>query len=218
MTHEGDVSVHRVVTDADFIGVVSVLDAIYRKEKGWVLDAEGQAPASDRERDDVSWFLASVEGAPVGVLRVLYTPPIEQYAKYQFRRINPKFSIKAYLRDKKFVEIGRFAVTQEYRARFTVATALMQAATHEIVDRGFTHLLTDVFEDDPHSPYGFHTRIMGFHPVATHDRGELRSTSRRITLVLDLKAAYKRLKSRGGRLFRLLTRNWDVAAHRRMAV
>jgi hypothetical protein len=40
-------------------------------------------------------------------------------------------------------------------------------------------------------------QVIGFHPVATHDVGELQSRSRRITLVLDLSAAYKRLKARG---------------------
>jgi hypothetical protein len=78
--------------------------------------------------------------------------------------------------------------------------------------------VTDVFEDDPHSPYGFHTRVIGFHPVATHDMGELQSRSRRITLVLDLRAAYKRLKASGNWVFRYLTGGWPDALHRRLAV
>jgi hypothetical protein len=94
----------------------------------------------------------------------------------------------------------------------------MRAATAETVSRSFTHFVTDVFEDDPHSPYGFHTRVIGFHPVATHDVGELQSCSRRITLVLDLSAAYKRLKASGNWVFRYLTGDWPDTLHRRLAV
>jgi hypothetical protein len=59
---------------------------------------------------------------------------------------------------------------------------------------------------------------MGFFPVATHDVGELRCRSRRITLVLDLKAAYQRLQRNGNWLYRYLTEPWDRALHQRMAV
>ncbi len=98
-----------------------------------------------------------------------------------------------------------------------LAAALMRAATEDMVELGYTHLITDVFEDDVHSPLGFHTRVMGFLPVATHDHGELNCASRRITLVLDLKSSYQRLKARGNWLYRYLTRDWDDALHRRFA-
>jgi hypothetical protein len=58
---------------------------------------------------------------------------------------------------------------------------------------------------------------MGFHPVATHDFGELRCRSRRITMVLDLRAAYRRLKERGNWMYRYLTCEWDERLHRQMA-
>jgi hypothetical protein len=58
---------------------------------------------------------------------------------------------------------------------------------------------------------------MGFEPVATHDRGELNCDSRRITLVLDLKSSYKRLKARGNWVFRYLTAGWPDALHRQFA-
>ena len=90
--------------------------------------------------------------------------------------------------------------------------------TRETVERGFTHYITDVFENDPHSPYGFHTRVMGFDPVATHDLGELACASRRITLILDLKAAYQRLRRRRGWIYRALTADWDEGLHGRFAV
>ena len=89
------------------------------------------------------------------------------------------------------------------------------AGVHEA--RGYTHVITDVFEDDVHSPLGFHTRVMGFVPVATHDVGELNCTSRRITLVLDLKSSYRRLKARGNWVYRYLTAHWPDTLHQRLA-
>jgi hypothetical protein len=59
---------------------------------------------------------------------------------------------------------------------------------------------------------------MGFAPVATHDHGELNCRSRRITLILDLKAAYRHLRHRQSWIFRSLTADWDEGLHRRLAV
>ena len=67
------------------------------------------------------------------------------------------------------------------------------------------------------SPLGFHTRVLGFRPVATHDVGELHCRSRRITLVLDLRAAYARLKRHGNWIYRYLTSQWDERLHRQLA-
>jgi len=53
-----------------------------------------------------------------------------------------------------------------------------------------------VFEDDPHSPYQFHTRQLGFERIGTHRRGELACASRRILLVLDLERSYRQLRAR----------------------
>jgi hypothetical protein len=92
----------------------------------------------------------------------------------------------------------------------------MRAATVEGLERGTTHLLTDVFEDDPHSPYGFHTRVLGFRPIATHDMGELNSKSRRITLLLDLSACYKRLRARNHWFYRFLASELPEQVHERL--
>ena len=121
------------------------------------------------------------------------------------------------MRQHRIAEVGRFAVVAEERGNLLLAAALMRAATEEMVARGYTHLITDVFEDDPHSPLGFHTRVMGFRPVDTHERGELNCDSRRITLVLDLKSSYQRLKGRGNWVFRYLTAGWPDALHRQFA-
>jgi hypothetical protein len=98
-----------------------------------------------------------------------------------------------------------------------LAAALMCAATQKMMARGYTHVITDVFEDDPHSPLGFHTRVMGFRPVATRDHGELNCRSRRITLLLDLKSSYRRLKAQGNWIYRYLTARWPAALHQRFA-
>ena len=110
-----------------------------------------------------------------------------------------------FLKQHRIAEVGRFAVVAEHRGNMMLAAALMRAATEEMVVPGYTHVITDVFEDDPHSPLGFHTRVMGFRPVATHDRGELNCKSRRITLLLDLASSYRRLKARGNWIYRYLT-------------
>jgi hypothetical protein len=151
------------------------------------------------------------------VLRVLYDPPLALYAKYGFRPLDSSLDVESFVRQHKIAEIGRFAVLPRHRRRMMLAAELMRAATAEVVARGYTHFVTDVFEDDAHSPYGFHTRVMGFHPVATHDFGELQCRSRRITMVLDLRAAYWRLKMRGNWIYRYLTGQWDERLHRQLA-
>jgi len=212
------VQASRVIDEAGRRQVVEVLRATYQLEKRWVADPDMHAPPADLDRDDIAWFIAHIRGRPAGVLRVHYAPPLAQYAANGFKLLDPSVNVDEFIRRHRVAEIGRFAVLPRYRRQFLLAAALMRVATAETVARGFTHFVTDVFEDDPHSPYGFHTRVIGFHPVATHDVGELQSRSRRITLVLDLRAAYKRLKASGNWVFRYLTGGWPEALHRRLAV
>lgn len=197
---------------------LEVLRTTYSDEKKWVSDVEEQLPAGDLEREDISWFVACVDDKPVGVLRVLYDPPLELYAKYGFELSDDGIDVEAFIRNNRIAEIGRFAVVPEYRGFIVVVAALMRSASTDTVSRGYTHYITDVFENDPHSPYQFHTRVMGFQQVATHEVGELRHEGRRITLVLDLKAAYNRLRAKGNWIFRFLTESWDEGLHRRMHV
>jgi hypothetical protein len=191
--------------------------ATYHREKRWVADPESQFPTGDLTRSDMSWFLVTVRGKPAGVVRVLYDPPLALYAKYGFKPIDPSVAVVDFVRQHRIAEIGRFAVVPRYRRRIMMAAELMRVATAEVVVRRYTHFVTDVFEDDPHSPYGFHTRVMGFHPVATHDVGELHCRSRRITMVLDLRAAYFRLKARSNWMYRYLTGQWDESLHELLA-
>jgi hypothetical protein len=193
------------------------LSATYQREKGWVNDPELQFPLADLERQDIDWFIARIEGRPLGVLRTLYDPPLAQYAKYGLKLIDARVDVEAFLRQHRIAEVGRFAIVPPCRGNVMLAATLMRAATEQIVARNYSHVITDVFEDDPHSPLGFHTRVMGFRPVATHDHGELNCKSRRITLLLDLKSSYRQLKARGNWVFRYLTARWPDALHRRFA-
>jgi len=206
----------KVVDEAGRQMVAEVLRATYEREKRWVADAEAQVPPCEIGDRAVSWFLVRVRGRPAGTVRILYEPPLEAYAKYGLKMLDDTMQVESFIRQNRIAEIGRFAVIPRYRRRFTVAAALMRAVAEETLARGYTHYVTDVFEDDPHSPYGFHTRIMGFFPVATHDVGELHCRSRRITLVLDLRSAYKRLRTQANWVYRYLTPNWDEALHQQL--
>jgi hypothetical protein len=205
----------RVSSETERLQVIDVLRQTYAGEKGWIVDPESQIPSTDLKRQSIAWYVTTMGGEPVGVLRILFDPPIEQYAKYGLKLIDPSFKVDELLAGSRIAEVGRFAVVARRRGRFTVATSLMRAAFSEIIARGYTHLVTDVFEDDPHSPYGFHTRVIGFKPIATHEVGELRSRSRRITLVLDMKAAYLRLRDHSRWLFQNLTLGWSERMHRK---
>ncbi|MFV0298997.1 MAG: N-acyl amino acid synthase FeeM domain-containing protein, partial [Hyphomicrobiaceae bacterium] len=199
---------HRVTTEADRVQVMDVLRQTYAREKGWIAEPESQIPASDLSSGNIVWFVTLMDGEPVGVLRIFFDPPVAQYAKYGLTFMDPSFKVDELIANSRIAEVGRFAVVAKRRGRFNVATSLMSAAFSELIARDYTHLVTDVFEDDPHSPYGFHTRVIGFQPIATHEVGELMTRSRRITLVLDISAAYRRLRERSRWLFLTLTRNW----------
>jgi hypothetical protein len=212
--HEHPIT-RRVTSEAQRQQVIEVLRQTYAGEKGWIVEPEGQIPSEDLGCGSVAWFVTTLGGEPVGVLRIRFDPPLEQYAKYSLELIDPTFRVDELLAASRIAEVGRFAVVAGMRGRFTVATSLMRAAFSEIIARGYTHLVTDVFEDDPHSPYGFHTRVIGFKPIATHEIGELRSRSRRITLLLDMKAAYVRLRDHSRWLFQNLTLGWSERMHRK---
>lgn len=210
--------VFRVQDEAGRAAALEVIRATYRDEKGWVQDEAPQLPAEDLTRPEVSWFVVQHQGQPIGVLRVLYDPPLEIYAQYGFQLLDREIDVAAFLRSHRIAEVGRFAVVPEYRKHILAVAALIREAITETVARGYTHYITDVFEDDPHSPYEFHTRVLGFAPVATHEVGELNCRSRRITMVLDIKQAYDRLKAAHNWIYRFITEYWDERHHNRLMV
>lgn len=166
-------------------------------------------PASDLVNEDMVWFMAECEGRCVGLTRVLYKIPFELYSQYGFSVTVPGIDVEKFVRENKIAEVGRFAVLPEFRRKIIVAATLMRAAAMETILRGFTHFITDVFEADPNSPYGFHSRVLGFQTVATHDQGELKCESRRITMLLDLKEAFDRLQKKRSWVFRYITQGWN---------
>jgi hypothetical protein len=217
MIDETRIAAERIGDEAGRSAALEVLAATYQREKGWIADPVRQFPSCDLDRADIAWFVVRLDRRPIGVLRTLYDPPILQYASYGLKLLGGPVDIEGLLGQKRIAEVGRFAVLAEHRGNVLPAAALMRAAAEEMVTRGYTHIITDVFEDDPHSPLGFHTRVMGFLPVATHEHGELDCRSRRITLVLDLKLSYQRLKARGNWVYRYLTAHWPDTLHRRLA-
>ena len=179
-------------------------------------DDEKLIAAADIESQVVSWFVATANGMPVGVLRVLCEPPADLYKACGFKMAVPDLDIDAFIREHTIAEIGRFAIVPEMRRNIRVAATLMSAAARDTIARGFTHYITDVFEGERHSPYKFHSRVMGFQVVATHETGELNCSCRRITMLLDLKATYLRLRLTNNWIFRTLTNGWDERLHQRL--
>jgi ribosomal protein S18 acetylase RimI-like enzyme len=210
------VSVRRAATEEDRRLALRVLSITYRREKQWVRDEAQMFPEADLQNSSVSWFLALVGRMPAGVIRVLYDLPLHEYREYALNVV-VGLDIESFLRENKIAEIGRFAVRPRFRNMFGVASHLMKAATEETVRRGYSHFITDVFEGERHSPYYFHKRVIGFETVATHDTGELNCRLRRITMLLNLREAYQRLRLNRSRFYRFLTEGWDDALHRRLS-
>lgn len=195
---------------------VKVLQSTYVNEKHWIQDEEKFFPLSDLEAKDISWFVASNATQPIGVLRVMYNPPLELYKEYGMQALESGLDVEAFVKNNRIAEIGRFAVVPEFRKFIVVAAALMREASRETVANDYTHYVTDIFEGEVHSPYDFHTRVMGFQPVATHDVGELNCPNRRITMVLDLKSAYQRIQTKQKWIYRYLTKDWDDSLHEKL--
>jgi hypothetical protein len=195
---------------------LAVMRATYRDEKNWIRSDDQLVDPEDLGRPEISWFVARQEGMPVGVLRVLYEPPLDLYAKYGFKLAVPGLDLEEFIRCHRIAEIGRFAVVPEHRSNFLVAAGLMREAVAETIRRDFSHYLTDVFEGELHSPYAFHRRVLGFEVVATHDTGELNCENRRITMLLELRASYRKLQKSGSWFYRYLTEGWTEEMHASM--
>jgi len=203
--------VSRLEDEADRQRALAVMRATYRDEKHWLNQDDKLVDPAELGAPAVSWFLATREEQPVGVLRILYAPPLDLYASYGFQLVAKDLDLDTFIRTHRIAEIGRFAVVPEQRGHLLVSAALMRAAVAETVDRGFTHYITDVFEGEQHSPLEFHTRVLGFEVVATHEVGELNCPNRRITLLLDIPRNLRRIRESGNWLYRYLTEDWPPA-------
>ncbi|MBX3733889.1 MAG: GNAT family N-acetyltransferase [Verrucomicrobiae bacterium] len=213
-SHRNDIRVARLEGEAGRQRALAVMQATYRDEKNWLNRDDQLVDPAELADPDVSWFLATRNDTPVGVLRALYAPPLDLYATYGFQLVTRELDLAAFIRNHRIAEIGRFAVVAPQRGQVLVSAALMRAALAEAVDRGFTHYITDVFEGEAHSPLEFHKRVLGFEVVATHEVGELNCPNRRITLLLDIRRGLRRLRDSGNWLFRHLTEGWSAARFR----
>lgn len=205
----------RVSSPAERTLAIDVMKATYKQEKNWITRDEKLFPDSELGNTSVSWFVVLENSRPIGTLRVLYDLPLDLYKEYGFKMIGG-IDLDAFIRTNRIAEIGRFAVLPEFRKHPVVVGALMREASRETVERGYSHYVTDIFEGEAHSPYNFHTRVLGFQPVATHDTGELNCPNRRITLILDLAEAYTRIRAQGGWLYRFFTTGWPPEIHDRL--
>lgn len=197
------VQARKVLTPEDRAQALTVIETVYLQEKQWIRDPAAEVPADAANRRDQSWFLVTADGEPAGVIRLVYDPPLEMPAEYGIT-LEPSVDLDALQRHGRFVDIGRFMIVPRYRRNIRVVMKLMRAAIIEVVSRGYTHFLTDVFEDDPHSPLRFHTQVLGFERIGTHRHGELSCASSRIILILDIARAYQRLKKRENKVFKEL--------------
>jgi hypothetical protein len=194
-----------------------VVEEVYLKEKQWIRQADNEISAHICQEERYSWFLATANDKPAGVLRLFYDPPLILPAEYQVS-LREGVNLDKIGTNKKFVEIGRFMILPEYRQKYHVALRLMGTAVREVVERGYTHFITDVFEGEPHSPLKFHTTILGFEVIGSHLHGELNCSLTRIILILDIVKAYKRLKERRQRLCQSLFSDWQHIMEKKLAV
>lgn len=204
------VAIDKVLDPASRAAALAVLEQVYFQEKRWIRDVESEIPTAFDELAPKSWYVATIGGEPAGAIRLSYDPDLALPAEYGVT-LEPGIDLDRLRAAGRFVDIGRFMIVPRHRRNVRIALQLMQAAIVEVVERGYTHFLTDVFESDPHSPLGFHTRVLGFERIATHRRGELACESVRVLLILDIARAYRRLKVRGNRIFRQVASALDEA-------
>lgn len=194
----------KVLTEQDRQDALGVFQEVYLQEKNWINDLQSEIPDDYQTNEKFSWFLVRVENEPAGVIRMAYDPPLELPTDFE-SKLDQDIDLDAVARLCRFVEVGRFMIKDTYRRNMRVAINLMLAGITEVAERGYTHFITDVFENDPHSPLQFHTRVLGFQRIGTHRYGELHCNSMRIILVLDIVRSYHRLKSKKNKMFRDMT-------------
>jgi hypothetical protein len=210
------VDVKKVSTDEDVRGALEVIEEVYLREKGWIHLLDRQIPEDVARDDRVSWFLCRVRNKPAGVLRLLYDPRIEIPSEYGVM-LNDGVDLQKLSAAGRFVEIGRFAVKPVFRRNLFVALRLMRSAIREVVERNYTHFITDVFEGEANSPFHFHTRLLGFEVIGRHLHGDLDCSCTRIILTLDILKAYQRLKRNRSRILSSLTEDFTDELEKKLA-
>ena len=210
------VDVKKVSAEEDIRDALEVIEEVYLREKGWIHLMDRQIPEDVARDDKVSWFLCRVRGRPAGVLRLVYDPLIDVPAEYGVT-LNEGVDLKQLAAAGRFVEIGRFAVRPLFRRNIFVALRLMRSAIREVVERNYTHFITDVFEGEANSPFHFHTRSLGFEVIGRHLRGDLDCSCTRIILTLDILKAYRRMKRKKSRVLSTLTEDFTDELEKKLA-
>lgn len=193
-----------------------VIEQVYLKEKKWISSVEAEIPVDIASSTKYSWFLAIVNDRPAGVLRLYYDPPLEFPPDLKVT-LYKDFDLKKIAETSRFVEIGRFMILPSQRKNILIALRLMRIAIQEVVERDYSHFITDVFENEPNSPFHFHTKILGFEVIGTHLHGELSCNLTRIILTLDILKAYQRLKERRNRVYLSLTEGFRDLLDKKLA-
>jgi hypothetical protein len=197
------ITVTKVLSAHERLEALSVIEEVFVKEKQWMNDVNEQIADNPVADERHSWFIARVGGRTAGVMRLFYDPPME-LPESCHPIFEPGIEL-ASLRDAgRYVEIGRFMIRHEYRRQYRVALRLMRAATAEVLERDYTHFITDVFKGEEHSPLHFHTRVLGFEVIGSHLYGELNCSATRIILTLDLLKFYNRIKDSKSRIYQEL--------------
>lgn len=210
------IKAYKVDSDETRKLALHVVEEVYLKEKKWIQQADKELSLNICQDGRYSWFLATANDKPAGVLRLFYDPPLTLPEEYQVT-LREGIDLSKINANHKFVEIGRFMILPEYRHKYYVALRLMGTAVREVVEKGYTHFITDVFEGEPHSPLKFHTTILGFEVIGSHLHGELNCSLTRIILVLDIAKAYQRLKERRNRLYHGLFSGWQDIMEKKLA-
>ncbi len=198
------VTVEKVLSGSARKDAIEVIELVFKKEKKWIDAAQAQMPRVLEEEGRFSWFLAKVDGRAAGVLRLMYDPPLELPREYDVR-LDPGINIERMKQEGRYVEIGRFMIRNEFRKNPRIALRLMRTATREVLERDYTHFITDVFEGEPNSPLNFHTRVLGFEVIGRHLFGDLNCSLTRIILTLDILKVYRRIRNDRSRVYRELT-------------
>lgn len=183
---------------------IQVITKVYLLEKNWISIPEDEISIGISSSAKFSWFLTIVNDEPAGVIRLTYDPSLE-FPSEMGVTLNQGIDLEQMAKECKMVEIGRFMILPQYRKNIRVALRLMRASIKEVVERGYTHFLTDVFENDPHSPLHFHTKVLGFERIGSHLRGELNCSSTRIILTLDILKCYQKLKVGKNKIYQEVT-------------
>ncbi len=210
------ITVERVLSGETRRNAVEVIEQVFRKEKKWISAAQEQLPQTFEENDSFSWFLAKVDGRPAGVLRLMYDPPLELPREYDVRLLQG-VNIERMKQEGRYVEIGRFMIKSEFRKNPRIALRLMRTATREVLERDYTHFITDVFEGEPNSPLNFHTRVLGFEVIGKHLFGDLNCSSTRIILTLDIVKVYRRIRNNRSRVYSELTEGMRGILERKLS-